>query len=634
MRKKAETPQERRAQRLMKNIGFENVRITGGFWAKKQELVRRVSIHSVYDRFDETGRFEAFRCDWKEGMEKKPHFFWDSDVAKWIESVAYLTRLSPEPELEALADKIIDDLAANQWEDGYFNIYHTVVEKGNRFTVRDRHELYCAGHLLEAAIAYYEATGKDKLYRCMLRYVDLIERVFVKEQSAAFLTPGHEEIELALVRLYDFTGEKRYLDMVKFFVDKRGNNDKDSRIGPKSNFPWDYSQDQAPIREQSTAEGHAVRLCYLYCGVADLAARTGDEALRAACVRVFRNMVERRMYVTGGIGSTSEGERFESDFILPNEFAYAETCAALSLALFAQRMQVMFDDSVYADTVERVIYNGFLSGMSLDGRAFFYENPLRISTEQRRRAFGDRFRLRFPITQRVEVFGCSCCPPNITRFIPSIGNLLYTAGEGVVRVNQFMDSVAEFDGIKLTQKTHYPYDGKVSLFVEGKATTLGLRLPSWCSEFTISKNKKPAKVEYRHGYAYVAAEDGDEIDYEMQMRPTVISADPRVADDAGRVALMCGPIVYCAEAVDNAELVARAGTLDDILLAPDMQFDVGYDERLDLPVITAHALCHAPSTALYTPEPRPTESVTVRFIPYHAFANRGETDMLVWVLRK
>lgn len=618
----------------MKNIGFENIRITGGFWAKRQDLVRRVTAKSVYDRFNETGRMEAFRCDWKEGMDKRPHFFWDSDVAKWIESVAYLTRLSPEPELEELADRIIDDLVANQWEDGYFNIYYTVVEPGRRFTVRDRHELYCAGHLLEAAIAYYEATGKDKLYRAMLRYVDLIERIFIKEKSAAFHTPGHEEIELALIKLYDFTGEQRYLDMVQFFVDMRGNNDKDSKIGSRGQLPWEYAQDQAPIREQSTAEGHAVRLCYLYCGVADLAARTGDDALREACVRVFRNIVERRMYITGGIGSTSEGERFESDFILPNEFAYAETCAALSLALFALRMQVMSDDSVYADTVERVIYNGFLSGMSLDGRAFFYENPLRITLEQRRRNFGERFKLRFPITQRVEVFNCSCCPPNITRFIPSIANLLYTVDEGAVRVNQFMESEAEFDGLRITQKTDYPFDGKVQIALSGGAASLGIRMPSWCREFVFAKNGAPVKPQYRHGYAYIPMEDGDVVDYEMKMQPAVIAADPRVSENAGRVALMRGPVVYCAEGVDNAELMGRTGTLDDILLAPDMQFDLDYDKGLDAPVITAHALCHTPTSTLYSPEPLPTEPVKVRFVPYYAFANRGETDMLVWVLKK
>lgn len=618
----------------MKNIGFENIRITGGFWAKRQELMRRVTAKSVYDRFDETGRMEAFRCEWKEGMDKRPHFFWDSDVAKWIESVAYLTRLSPVPELEELADRIIDDLVANQWEDGYFNIYYTVVEPGQRFTVRDRHELYCAGHLLEAAIAYYEATGKDKFYRAMLRYVDLIERVFIKEQSAAFLTPGHEEIELALIKLYDFTGEGRYLDMVKFFVDMRGNNGKDSRIGSKGTLPWEYAQDQLPIREQSTAEGHAVRLCYLYCGVADLAARTGDEALREACVRVFRNIVERRMYITGGIGSISEGERFEEDFILPNEVAYAETCAALSLALFAQRMQVMFDDSVYADTVERVIYNGLLSGMSLDGKAFFYENPLRITLAQRKRPYGNRFNIRFPITERVEVFNCSCCPPNITRFIPSIGNMMYTAGEGVVRVNQFMESEATFDGMTLAQKTDYPFDGKVSIAVSGGKTTLGIRVPSWCREYTLAKNGKKIEADLRRGYAYFDVADGDVVDYEMKMTPTVMSADPRVSDNAGRVALMRGPVVYCAEGVDNKAFVARTGTLDDIILSPDMHFDVVYDDKLDAPAIVARALCHTPADTLYAPEPRPTEQADVRFIPYYAFANRGETDMLVWVLKK
>ena len=245
----------------LKNISFDKIKLTGGFWAQKQELIRNTAMMTVYNRFDDTGRIGAFACDWKEDMPKKPHFFWDSDVAKWIESVAYVTRLEKAPEMEALADAIIDNLAKNQFEDGYFNIYYTVVKPGERFTNRNNHELYCAGHLLEAAIAYKEATGKDKLYNCMLKYVDLIERVFMIEDSAEFVTPGHEELELALVKLYDHSRDERYLKMAQFFVDKRGANAKDLENQTKCNVPYNglYFQSHCPVREQDTAEGHAVR---------------------------------------------------------------------------------------------------------------------------------------------------------------------------------------------------------------------------------------------------------------------------------------------------------------------------------------------------------------------------------------
>lgn len=620
----------------IKNVGFENIRITGGFWAEKQELIRNVSAINVYNRFDETGRIGAFACDWKEGMPKQPHFFWDSDVAKWIESVAYITRTEKSPELEALADKIIDNVEKNQFDDGYFNIYYTVVKPGERFTRRNNHELYCAGHLLEAAIAYKEATGKDKLYNCMLKYIDLIERVFITEGSAEFVTPGHEELELALVRLYDHSGDERYLNMARFFVDKRGTDERDTENLVKYGTPYThtYFQDHLPIREQTTAEGHAVRLCYLYTAVADVAYRTGDEALQKACTAVFDNIINKRMYITGGIGSTPHGEAFEADYMLDDVVSYNETCASLSLALFAHRMQELSDDSRYADTVERVIYNGFISGLSLDGKGYFYENPIKIDLEARKRKMGGRFKIDYPIAERVSVFNCSCCPPNITRFIPSIANFIYTCDGETLRVNQFMESVGEFEGVKITQKTNYPYEGRVEITYGGESRILALRVPSWCENFEITKNGKRAEAELSGGYARLRAENGDSIVYSMEIKPTVNYSNPKVSSTAGRVALSMGPMIYCVEAVDNKEIFELAGNLDFISVVKGAKLDVGYDATLKLPVIFTKAVFAVPHNELYTNKAPEIREGIIKFIPYMAFANRGESDMQVWVLEK
>ena len=619
---------------MTKNITFDKIKITGGFWAEKQALIRNTAIMTVYDRFKDTGRIDAFKCDWKEEMPNKPHFFWDSDVAKWIESVAYLTRLHRSPELEALADEIIDNVEKNQFEDGYFNIYYTVVKPGERFTNRNNHELYCAGHLLEAAIAYKEATGKDKLYRCMLKYVDLIERVFMIEDSAEFVTPGHEELELALVRLYDHSGDERYLKMARFFIDKRGANDKDDPNLEKNgcHYKGSYFQNHLPIREQTTAEGHAVRLCYLYVAVADVARRSGDEALKDAARAVFENIISKRMYITGGIGSTPNGEAFESDYELDNLVSYNETCATLSLALFAHRMQELFFDSRYADTAERAIYNGFISGMSLDGGSYFYENPMRIDLEARKRIAGGRFKIEYPISERVSVFNCSCCPPNITRFIPSIANLLYTLDGDTLRVNQFMESEGEFEGVSIAQKTNYPFDGRVEITYGGEEKTLALRLPCWCDGYKLCKNGKAVKPEIKNGYLLVSVNDGDKLAYDMEMKPAFNFANPKIAANASRVALSVGPLVYCVEGVDNKDFTSDKCGLDSLRIKLDAELEMGFDADLMLPTVYALATYAKPAEALYTKKATEAGETRVKFIPYHAFANRGASDMQVWML--
>ena len=335
----------------MNRIPFSDAQITGGFWKSVQDRNRDVTLECVRRQFELTGRFDALRCDWREGQPNKPHIFWDSDVAKWVESAAYVLKQHSDDALERRVEDVIDQIEINQRPDGYFNSYYLSVEPGSRFTNRWDHELYCAGHWAEAAVAYFDATGKRRFLDLICRYIDLIDRVFRVEQSAAFLTPGHEEIELALVKLYACTGDEKYRDLCLFFLDMRGTeNGKDKETASPAGL---YMQSHLPVREQKTAEGHAVRACYLYCAMADAARLTGDEKLREACEALFDNIYERRMYITGGIGSSHDGERFTGDYDLPNADAYAETCAAISLALFASRMSLLSADGKYADVVER-----------------------------------------------------------------------------------------------------------------------------------------------------------------------------------------------------------------------------------------------------------------------------------------
>ena len=458
----------------MGNIDYRNIKITDGFWKVKQDMISDVTLQSVYNRFKETHRFDALDCTWKEGDPDMPHVFWDSDIAKWLEGLAYSLAYKDNDELVKIADESIEKIIKNRDENGYFNSHFLVT--GKRFTERNEHELYCAGHLTEAAVAYYNATGKRTLLDATCKYMDYIEKVFVKEQSAEFVTPGHPEIELALVKLYEVTGEKRYLELSKFFIDNHGANDKDKELyrGCKKL----YNQDEIPLRERSTVDGHCVRALYLLSGVADIAYHYEDKELFETAERCFENVVKKRMYITGATGSTCHGEAFTVDYDLPNRDAYAETCASISLAYFANRMTKLNKNSKYADTVEKVMYNGILSGISMDGKSFFYENPLEIDPDFNKVNICTDGGKRFPITQRKEVFDCSCCPPNVVRFVAGLGDYLYSADDDYVYVHQFVDSELDMDGCKVRQSTNYPLDGKVMLSAQGRR--LAVRIPGWC----------------------------------------------------------------------------------------------------------------------------------------------------------
>ena len=604
----------------MQAISFRQVEITDGFWHRWQEINRKITIRAVKERFEETGRFDAFRCNWREGMPNRPHYFWDSDVAKWIEGAAYILEKAADDALEEKVDWVVAQIAANQSHDGYFNIYFTVCDPENRFRNRQEHELYCAGHLIEAAAAYYRATGKDRFLRLMCAYADCIERVFMREDSAAFVTGGHPEIELALVRLYECTEEPRYLALAGFFIDRRGCNTKDTNV---CNFLPSFDQHHLPVRQQATAEGHSVRACYLYAAMADLARINKDGALLSACRALFDNITSKRMYITGGIGQSHVGEAFTIDYDLPNAHAYAETCAAISLAFFAQRMLCIEADSRYADVVERVLYNGILSGISLSGDRFFYENPLEINPRLSHKdaSIAEEERTRFPITQRVKGFQCSCCPPNMNRFLASVGDYAYTKDGGTYFVHQYMNGSMTDGGAEITQATRYPQDGQITMQIKG-VQTLAFRVPSWCESFAVN-----AAYTMEKGYAYVAQPPAV-LTVSFEMKPVLMQASPRVQENAGKAAVQMGPLVYCAEALDNGD------GLKSLWLDSALPYRVSYDDYFGANILAVVGFREADADTLYYPLRSQLEATEIRLIPYFTFANRGETEMLVWLNRK
>lgn len=606
----------------MKSVTFDKVSL-GGFWKNRFEINKNSTIPTVYDRFSETGRFDAFKFEWKDGDPNRPHIFWDSDIAKWIEAAAYSITKCPDKEIEAVIDGVVDLIEKNQDESGYFNIYFTVCEPDNRWVNRMAHELYCAGHLTEAAIAYYKATGKDKFLRLMEKYIDHIETVFIKEDSAEFSTPGHEEIELALVKLYDCTGNEKYLRMSSHFVETRGTSEKDE----ESPFYISHAYDQShlPVREQKTATGHSVRATYLYCAMADLALRMKDDSLLEACRNLFESIVKKQMYVTGGIGSTHYGERFTEDYDLPNDVAYSETCASIGLALFARRMSLIEPDSVYADIAEIATYNCALAGVSLNGRAFFYVNPLEINRERQRknREYYQYKGSMYDTNLRAEVFECSCCPPNIARFIASIGDFLYTYDDSNVYVHHYFESDAEWNGIKIIQNTDYPNNGAIKLTVSGmKGRTLAVRIPGWAENYSIgapvSKTEK--------GYAYIEIDsDNAVISLDFPMECRLVAANPSVEADIGRVALCRGPLTYCAERVDNDS------PLNNLSVSANLNASISFNEEMQAYEVEADGFEDAQTDELYRTYKPDLKSRRIKFVPYFAFANRGESDMLVWM---
>ncbi|WJQ09136.1 glycoside hydrolase family 127 protein [Geobacillus stearothermophilus] len=575
--------------------------------------------------------------------------FQDSDVAKWLEAVAYLLEEKRDSELEALADDVIELLGRAQQPDGYLNTYYTVKEPGKRWTnLRDNHELYCAGHLIEAAVAYFQATGKRRFLDIMCKYADYIGTVFGRGEGQIPGYDGHQEIELALLKLYEATGNENYLKLSQYFIDQRGqqphyfDQEKEAR-GETGPFWYDggyrYHQAHIPVREQKQAVGHAVRALYMYTAMAGLAAKTGDESLKQACQTLWENVTKRQMYITGGVGSSAFGESFTFDFDLPNDTVYAETCASIALVFWARRMLELEMDGKYADVMERALYNGTISGMDLDSKRFFYVNPLEVWPKACERH--DKRHVK-PVRQKW--FSCACCPPNLARLIASIGHYIYSQTSDALFVHLYVGSNIQTEiggrSVEIVQETNYPWDGTVQLTVSTESAqefTLGLRIPGWCrgAEVTINGENVDIAPLTKKGYAYIRRvwRQGDEMVLDFSMPVERIKAHPQVRANAGKVALQRGPIVYCLEEVDNGPNLAN------LFLPRDAQLEAHFEPDLleGVVVITGTAERMDESAwndELYRPiEPR-TYQVPFRAIPYYAWCNRGEGEMTVWVNEK
>jgi len=619
--------------RKLEPFQMAQVKIRNGFWASRLETNSRATIPHAYDRCKESGRTDAFKMDWKPGRGSQPHIFWDSDVAKWIEAASYSLMTHPTPELERTLDGVVNLVAGAQQPDGYLNVHFTVVEPEKRWTnLRDWHELYCAGHLMEAAVAHWRATGSRRLLDAARRYADYIDSVFGPGKHTGY--PGHEEIELALVKLWRATGESRYLELSRYFIEERGRQPHlfDAEAAARGEEPGGhraaYEQYQAhlPVRQQDEAVGHAVRAMYLYSGMADVAAETGDAELLAACERLWESATARKMYITGGVGSLHRGEAFGPDFYLPNESAYAETCAAIGLVLFAHRMLQFDGDGRYADVMERALYNSVLSGVSLDGRKFFYVNPLSSSGSHHRQKW----------------FACACCPTNIARLLASLGLYVYSASDRAVYIHLYVGSKGEVQvvGAQLTlmQETRYPWDGEVAISVgldRPAEFDVMLRIPGWCSRHEVKVNGVLADAPVRRGYARLRQRwsDGDRIELSLAMPVERMVSCPSVAENAGRVALQRGPLVYCLEQCDHAALVRS------IVLPDDASLTVRFDPAFGGGMMLIEGQGVAPrSGRKHEPLYRPAreqgyEKIDIRAVPYFAWDNRQPGPMTVWMPR-
>ncbi|WP_442954798.1 glycoside hydrolase family 127 protein [Paenibacillus sp. SYP-B4298] len=650
-------------------VPLEHVHIEDRFWSPSIRLVQDVVIpyqyETLHDRVPGVEPSHAVRNFEIAAGRAEGEFggmvFQDSDVAKWLEAAAYSLMLRPDAELEQQTDQLIELVAAAQQPDGYLNTYYTVKEPGRRWTnLTDCHELYCAGHMIEAATAYYRATGKRSLLDVVCRFVDHIATVFGEEEGKLRGYDGHQEIELALVKLYQVTGERRYLDLSAFFINERGQQpsflvEEWKRRGKISHWSngasagspnLAYHQAHLPVREQEEAVGHAVRAVYMYTAMADLALHLQDESLLAACRRLWSNVTGKQMYITGGIGSTHHGEAFTFDYDLPNDTVYSETCAAIGLIFFAQRMLQLEPRGEYADVMERALMNTVIAGMAQDGKHFFYVNPLEVWPAACRHNPGKHH----VKPTRPGWFGCACCPPNVARLLTSLGEYVYSSSADTLYVHLYIAGETEVqlaggNSIRLEQESLLPWSGEVALTVEPAQEgefTLAVRLPGWSRDTGLLINGEAVELAAcsRDGYAYITRNwrKGDRVELSLDMSVQRMEAHPQVRANAGKAALQRGPLVYCFEEADNAAplasltLAAQDGEEADSAakLLPGTACGLPEDAVI-IELAGFRESDEGWSSHLYRPSAKARQATVLRAVPYYLWGNRGEGEMAVWL---
>jgi len=640
------------------NWSFIRSTIEGGFFYTFRELVRSEVIPYQWKALKDeipgapkSHSVENFRIAGGHSTgEYEGMVFQDSDLYKWLEAVGFLLadgRKDAEA-MSAWCEEAVALIAEAQQPDGYINTYFTVKEPNRRWkNLREAHELYCAGHLIEAGVSVYRGTGNERILQVVRKLADHIDHHFGSEEGKIHGYPGHEEVELALVKLYRLTGEKRYLDLAKYFVDERGKQPLYFELEAKSSEFFTifgikdnpYAQCHIPVREQVDAVGHAVRAMYLYIAMADIAKETGDETLRQACERLWLSATKKKMYLTGGIGSSAIQEAFSVDYDLPNDTAYAETCAAIGLFIFSNRMAVLTNEAQYADVMERTIFNGILSGLAADGHSYFYVNPLEVVPE-----ICDGNPTHSHVKYRRQAwYGCACCPPNIARLFGSLGEYTYHSDGSAIYLDLYHQGALEYDlgstKISLYQRTEYPWNDTVTIEYTGSVDAVfdvAVRIPEWCPNTELSVNGEALSLSSIHikGYAHIQRTwfPGDKVLLRLPMEPRRVYAHPLIRSDWGKVAIMRGPMVYCLEEEDNGP------NLHSVTLPRNAPLVAVMDKNLFGGTVVIKAEGRVLPKKVEGDEPyingridTPVEKRSLTFIPYYAWANRSPGEMIVWV---
>lgn len=620
----------------MQPVNFSRVNITDQFWAPRIKKVSEVTIPVCIDQTEvKTPRIRNFeKVARKAGEKHEGIYFDDSDVFKALEAIAYSLKNHPDKNLEAKADEWIDKIAAAQLPDGYLNTYYTLNGLDQRWTDMEKHEDYNAGHLIEAATAYYSTTGKRKLLDVAIRLADHIDSTF-RQQNRHWVS-GHQEIELALVKLYHATNNQKYLDLADWYLQQRGHGYGKGVIWDEWKDPA-YCQDKVPLKEQKEITGHAVRAMYLYTGAADVGAAKNDTGYMKAMKTVWEDVVFRNMYITGGIGSSGSNEGFSKDYDLPNDHAYCETCASVGMVLWNERMNILTGDAQYIDVLERSLYNGALDGLSYSGDRFFYGNPLASNGGYQRSAW----------------FGTACCPSNIARLVESLGNYIYANSDNQVWVNLFVGSNVGIElgnnRVEIAQQTNYPWEGQVELAISPQKKSrfsLNVRIPGWAQnrpspgntyrflnsseqQITLKVNGQDVPYAQKNGYAVIDREwkKGDKVSLSLPLEVRRVVAIDSIKDDRDRVALQRGPLMYCFEHPDNG------GQVKNIVVPDNVKFEPKFENGLlgGMMVLEANVPVIAVSQDGLAVT---TENKNILAIPYFAWANRGEGQMQVWMPRK